>query len=90
VSLIDAALRKLEEGAFGVCEACGAPIPRARLELLPFTPVCVNCKASEELAALVENRQRLDEAVPADWDDLAMGCDEEAGIVTLKGNKRPK
>src|ERR1043166_9111568 len=29
------ALRKVDEGTYGVCEACGKPIPTERLEAVP-------------------------------------------------------
>ena len=35
------ALRKLEEGTYGVCEACGRPIPAARLEAKPSARFCL-------------------------------------------------
>lgn len=34
---IDAALRRIEAGTYGVCEATGAPIPEARLRAIPWT-----------------------------------------------------
>lgn len=37
------ALERLNEGSYGVCESCGAAIPVARLEVLPYTTVCVEC-----------------------------------------------
>ena len=37
------ALKRLNEGSYGVCESCGAAIPVARLEVLPYTTVCVEC-----------------------------------------------
>lgn len=37
------ALDRLNEGSYGVCESCGAAIPVARLEVLPYTTVCVEC-----------------------------------------------
>jgi DnaK suppressor protein len=48
--LITAALRKMEEGAYGKCEECEEDIPFKRLELLPFTPYCVRCQAEQEKA----------------------------------------
>lgn len=41
--MIEHALRKIEDGNYFVCENCGGDIPEARLELLPFTPYCVDC-----------------------------------------------
>jgi DnaK suppressor protein len=37
------ALERLNEGSYGVCESCGTAIPVARLEVLPYTTVCVEC-----------------------------------------------
>lgn len=40
---IDAALRRVVEGTYGVCERCGNRIPHARLEVRPTARLCVNC-----------------------------------------------
>ncbi len=40
---IEEALRRLEQGTYGVCEECGQPIARERLELLPYTRYCIQC-----------------------------------------------
>lgn len=40
---IKAALRKLEDGAYGVCERCQGPISPERLAVLPHTTLCINC-----------------------------------------------
>ena len=36
----------LEEGTYGTCHVCGAEIPDERLEVLPETRLCVQCKAA--------------------------------------------
>jgi RNA polymerase-binding transcription factor DksA len=41
---IDAALRRLEEGSYGICERCGAQIHWDRLEILPMTRLCTPCQ----------------------------------------------
>src|SRR6476659_3796876 len=38
-----AALERMEQGTFGICESCGQPITSARLEAIPFTRFCVKC-----------------------------------------------
>ena len=43
LQLINYALRRIDEGSYFVCVECGDEIPEARLELLPFTPYCVDC-----------------------------------------------
>lgn len=40
---IEAALRKLEDGAYGVCERCHGPISPERLAVLPHTTLCIKC-----------------------------------------------
>jgi RNA polymerase-binding protein DksA len=47
---IDAALRRLYGGEYGVCETCGDPIARARLEVMPHARLCIRCKEKEERA----------------------------------------
>ena len=46
---IDAALARVEAGTYGVCEACGKPIPEARLEVVPEATLCVGCKTGASL-----------------------------------------
>lgn len=38
---IDAALQRLDDGSYGICAACGEPIPEGRLEIRPWTRYCV-------------------------------------------------
>ena len=35
------ALAKLDDGTYGVCDACGKPIPAGRLEVHPWAVLCV-------------------------------------------------
>ncbi len=44
------ALRRLYRGEYGICESCGRPIARARLEAMPHARLCVSCKEKEERA----------------------------------------
>jgi DnaK suppressor protein len=43
---IDAALRRLEAGQYGVCERCGQPIGSDRLTARPAALTCIRCAAS--------------------------------------------
>jgi RNA polymerase-binding transcription factor DksA len=45
---IDAALERIEAGTYGVCVACGRPIPEERLAAVPYAVLCVPCKREEE------------------------------------------
>lgn len=40
---VEHALTRLDAGKFGICEECGQPIPIARLEVLPYATLCVDC-----------------------------------------------
>ncbi|MGA9348146.1 MAG: TraR/DksA C4-type zinc finger protein [Anaerolineae bacterium] len=40
---IRAALRKMQEGSYGVCEVCGQEIDAERLAVLPHTTLCIKC-----------------------------------------------
>jgi len=44
VDNIDAALHKLKDGTYGVCEECGEEIPLKRLEAVPSASYCVFCQ----------------------------------------------
>jgi len=44
------ALEKLKGSTYGVCDACGKPIARKRLQALPYATLCVDCQARIELA----------------------------------------
>src|SRR3990172_6963494 len=41
------ALKKLEEGTYGICEDCGNGISEQRLKALPFAVHCVECRSEE-------------------------------------------
>ncbi len=45
---IDQALQRIETGAYGTCEISGKPIPRARLEAIPFARHTVECQSHIE------------------------------------------
>ena len=48
---IEQAFRLAEKGTYGICERCGEKIDPARLEALPHTTLCVNCKSQMERVA---------------------------------------
>ena len=45
---IEKALRKIDEGSFGICENCDEPISVKRLEARPETNLCIRCKEDQE------------------------------------------
>ncbi|MCZ6634100.1 MAG: TraR/DksA C4-type zinc finger protein [bacterium] len=45
---LEAALQRIQAGSYGMCRECGCHIPRARLEAVPTTQVCVPCKEKQQ------------------------------------------
>ncbi len=45
---IEAALRKIDRGVYGVCESCRKPISKMRLKTLPFARYCIDCQSGAE------------------------------------------
>lgn len=45
---IKEALERIDNGTYGYCEACGAPISEKRLLARPVTTLCIDCKAKQE------------------------------------------
>ena len=56
VQAIDEALSRVEDGSYGMCEACEGDIAEARLEALPFTRLCVQCQGEREKEAKMNRR----------------------------------
>ena len=48
VRMIEAALARIQKGAFGVCVACGDDINPRRLDALPWTQYCLRCQQGFE------------------------------------------
>ncbi|WP_327413497.1 TraR/DksA family transcriptional regulator [Streptomyces sp. NBC_01233] len=42
------ALERLEAGTYGLCENCGQPIGKARMQAFPRATLCVDCKQKQE------------------------------------------
>jgi RNA polymerase-binding transcription factor len=43
IQKIDHALLGIRNGTYGICEKCGEPISEARLEIIPYATLCVEC-----------------------------------------------
>ncbi|NIM02551.1 TraR/DksA family transcriptional regulator [bacterium] len=48
---IESALKKIEQGRFGMCEKCGYTITKKRLRAVPYARFCIKCKAKMEKPA---------------------------------------
>ncbi len=45
---LDDALKRIEEGTFGICEDCKSLITKARLKAIPYARLCLNCQQKRE------------------------------------------
>lgn len=45
---VETALKRLDEGVYGVCSKCGGQINIERLKVIPYTTLCVKCKSKLE------------------------------------------
>jgi RNA polymerase-binding protein DksA len=44
---IEAALQRIADGTYGTCSNCGKPISEERLEAIPYTTLCIDCRRKE-------------------------------------------
>ncbi|HWB89389.1 MAG TPA: TraR/DksA C4-type zinc finger protein [Acidimicrobiia bacterium] len=45
LSKVNRALERVAAGTYGICESCGNSIPVERLDVLPYSTLCVECAA---------------------------------------------
>jgi len=45
---LDDALKRIEEGIFGICEECKCVMTKTRLKAVPYARLCVKCQAKRE------------------------------------------
>jgi RNA polymerase-binding protein DksA len=45
---VEQAIRKLDNGTYGLCDKCGKPIGEGRLSVAPYATLCIDCKRLEE------------------------------------------
>lgn len=44
---VEHALQKLDQGTYGLCDICGRAIDPARIEVLPWANLCLDCKSKQ-------------------------------------------
>ncbi len=49
LGLVESALERLEDGVYGMCVECGAKIPKARLNAIPYASHCIRCASQAEI-----------------------------------------
>jgi DnaK suppressor protein len=58
---IEAAIQRIDDGSYGLCMNCGKPIPRKRLEVLPFARRCLTCEGENERKARTQETETEEE-----------------------------
>ena len=48
LKLVNDALARFDNGTYGLCLNCGQEIDAARLEAIPYAPLCLNCQSKRE------------------------------------------
>ena len=48
LAAIDGALKRIDEGTYGICTNCGKQIAEERLEALPWATLCIDCQRDRE------------------------------------------
>jgi DnaK suppressor protein len=48
LAAIEAALKRIEDGTYGICSNCGSPISLERLEAMPWADLCIEDKRKLE------------------------------------------
>jgi DnaK suppressor protein len=56
---IEEALRKIEEGTYGICDECEEDIPLGRLNAMPFALRCVDCQEKHEMMSPSEREEKV-------------------------------
>lgn len=90
---VDDALRRIEDGTYGICERTGQPIPAERLKAVPWARFTVEAQAQaehENQAAVHASIGELhDQAVPSDLPADAEAGREVGGKMPPAGTEKP-
>lgn len=62
LTMIDDALERIDTGDYGVCDRCGKKINEERLEIMPATTICYDCKVKVEAKQKEKDRPLEEEA----------------------------
>lgn len=54
---VEAALQRLDEGTYGLCEDCRQPINEERLKAMPFARRCIDCQRHAEILEQIEKKE---------------------------------
>jgi len=75
---VERALLRLKQGTYGLCEACATKIPVSRLNVLPYSTLCIKCQREAE-----NDSDWLAERRNANWEAVSDGSPMEDREVRL-------
>src|SRR6266542_2419519 len=75
---IERAILRLRQGTYGLCEACSIKIPVARLNVLPYSTLCIKCQREAE-----NDSDWLADRRNANWEAVSDGSGMEDREVRL-------
>lgn len=58
IKKLNAALKRIYEGTYGMCEICGKRIQAKRLEYVPNATYCIECRSAEDIKDKKKNRSK--------------------------------
>jgi RNA polymerase-binding protein DksA len=74
---INDALRRIDDGAFGICEGNGESIPKARLNAIPWARFCVACAELNEKGQLTGEKEKAAGLIPFESQEELESEEEE-------------
>ncbi len=93
LKLIERAIEKIEAGTYGICELCGEPIDRERLEEVPYVRYCVDCQEKlelEEKLSMMESDETEFIPTRVPLDDSEMTLEEVEEEIEEVAEGKPK
>ena len=72
---VERALLRLKQGSYGHCEGCNCKIPVARLNVLPYSTLCITCQREVE-----KDSNWLADRRNSNWDTLTDGGGEDREV----------
>ncbi|MCS7338808.1 MAG: TraR/DksA C4-type zinc finger protein [Verrucomicrobiae bacterium] len=83
---IEAALSRIEKGTYGICELTGKPIPKARLDAIPWARYTVEAQAQLEREGALRQR-KFAQLGPI---EIAASAAEQEGEVEEESEEKSK
>lgn len=76
---IERSLKRIKQGNYGLCEGCNTRIPIARLNILPYSTLCIKCQRESE-----NDSDWLTERRMANWEDVRDNSDHEPSMSAIR------